>query len=380
MRDKENIVAFIDWYRPAFKAGGPIKSLENMVESLEDNFHFHIVTSCYDVDNIALEVEANIWIKKEKYSIIYLDKAHQKRDFVLQSLEGVSFETIYFNSMFSSAFSVKPISYLSSLNKRMVLAPRGMLGKGALRLKRFKKMVFLTIARMKGRYKNLTWHASSLQEEIEIKNQFGPKANVQVALNIFNIPEQKPVIIEKKPNELNLFFFSRIAKKKNLHFALLCLKELDHLEHISLKIIGPIEELNYWETCKGLIDNFKNIKVEQCEISSSSELPEVVAHTHFFFFPTLHENFGHVIAESLALAKPIIISDHTPWNNLETNNVGFTIGLSQKERYVEILKKCYKMDRMEYAAMQEKCLPYLKEFKEKYSSKEMYYNLLNNEK
>ena len=131
---------------------------------------------------------------------------------------------------------------------------------------------------------------------------------------------------------------------------------------------------------KYLSSNFKNIKVEQCEISSSSELPEVVAHTHFFFFPTLHENFGHVIAESLALAKPIIISDHTPWNNLETNNVGFTIGLSQKERYVEILKKCYKMDRMEYAAMQEKCLPYLKEFKEKYSSKEMYYNLLNNEK
>jgi glycosyltransferase involved in cell wall biosynthesis len=378
LKDKENIVAFIDWYRPAFKAGGPIKSLENIVQSLDNTFYFYLVTSHYDVDNKPLNTEPNKWLKKGNYSIIYLDHEHQNSEFVLQSLKNITFKTIYFNSMFSSAFSVKPMSYLSSLNKKMVLAPRGMLGKGALRIKRVKKMAFLAFASRTTRYKKLTWHASSIQEEREIKKQFGPKANIEVALNLFNTPESKPHFTEKKPKELNLFFFSRIAKKKNLHFALRCLKELDHLENITFKIIGPIEEPNYWESCKGFIDEFKNIKVEHCEVNSSTKLPEIINNSHFFFFPTIHENFGHVIAESLALAKPIIISDQTPWNNLETNNVGFTLALSQKKEYVNTLLQCYKMAGVEYAAMQEKCLPYLMEFKNKYSSKEKYITLLKN--
>ena len=32
-----------------------------------------------------------------------------------------------------------------------------------------------------------------------------------------------------------------------------------------------------------------------------------------FVFPTLGENFGHVIAESLASSCPVICSDQTPW-------------------------------------------------------------------
>jgi glycosyltransferase involved in cell wall biosynthesis len=118
--------------------------------------------------------------------------------------------------------------------------------------------------------------------------------------------------------------------------------------------------------------------VEHCEVNSSTKLPEIINNSHFFFFPTIHENFGHVIAESLALANPIIISDQTPWNNLETNNVGFTLALSQKKEYVNTLLQCYKMAGVEYAAMQEKCLPYLMEFKNKYSSKEKYITLLKN--
>jgi glycosyltransferase involved in cell wall biosynthesis len=33
-------------------------------------------------------------------------------------------------------------------------------------------------------------------------------------------------------------------------------------------------------------------------------------------FPTLGENFGHVIAESLSASCPVICSDQTPWNDV----------------------------------------------------------------
>ena len=378
MKDKENIVVFIDWYRPAHKAGGPIKSLENMVTSLFKEIHFYIVTSFYDVDNTALKVQPNTWIKEENHTIIYLDTEHQNREFVLQALKDISFGTVYFNSMFSPNFSVKPLSYLSSMNKKMVLAPRGMLGKGALRLKRFKKMAFLAFAKTSKRYKKLNWHASSKLEEQEIKLHFGKKAEVIVALNLFDVPISKPVLVNKKPKELKLFFFSRIAKKKNLHFALRCLKELDHLKGISLKIIGPIEETSYWESCKEYFTQFQNIEVSQCEVLNTTELAEEVKDAHFFFFPTLHENFGHVIAESLALAKPIIISDQTPWDNLEGEKVGYSISLEEKNTFIETLKRCYEMDEEEFRQMQDNCLPYLKSFKEKYSSISQYLTLLQN--
>ena len=37
---KLNILIFADYYLPGFKAGGPIKTLSNLVDQLGDEFHF----------------------------------------------------------------------------------------------------------------------------------------------------------------------------------------------------------------------------------------------------------------------------------------------------------------------------------------------------
>ena len=38
-----------DYYRPGYKGGGPIKSVENLVESLGENFSATILTSNRDL-------------------------------------------------------------------------------------------------------------------------------------------------------------------------------------------------------------------------------------------------------------------------------------------------------------------------------------------
>ena len=45
-----------------------------------------------------------------------------------------SFDVIYLNSLYSYNFTLIPLWLLKSSNRRIVLAPRGMLGKGALKL------------------------------------------------------------------------------------------------------------------------------------------------------------------------------------------------------------------------------------------------------
>ena len=56
-----------------------------------------------------------------------------------------------------------------------------------------------------------------------------------------------------------------------------------------------------------------------------------------FVLPTKTENFGHAIYESMACGLPVLISDKTPWHNLEKNKAGFDLSLIE-DLFLEKLK------------------------------------------
>ena len=78
------ILVFIDWFSPAYKAGGPIVSVNNIIEHLSHKFKFYVVTSIYDIDEkeVVIKEKANTWLIKNKYSVIYLSRSHQKNFFL----------------------------------------------------------------------------------------------------------------------------------------------------------------------------------------------------------------------------------------------------------------------------------------------------------
>jgi hypothetical protein len=142
---RPNVLIFIDWFLPAYKAGGPIQSVSNLVEQLSDSFNFFIVTSDADLNaslNISQE-DKNRWIDKNLYHIIYLDRAHQSSSMFKSLFKELNIDVIYLNSLFSIQFSIVPLKTLSSIKVKILLAPRGMLGKGALSIKPLKKIIFL---------------------------------------------------------------------------------------------------------------------------------------------------------------------------------------------------------------------------------------------
>ena len=141
--------------------------------------------------------------------------------------------------------------------------------------------------------------------------------------------------------------FERLSKEKNLLFALKCL--LNTTLNISLDVYGTIYNKAYWSDCKAIIAKLpENITFFYKGSADSNEIPAILCKYHFLFLPTTGENFGHIIIESLLSGSPVIISDNTPWQNLENENAGWDISLNDSERFGEALSVAAKMEQEEY--------------------------------
>ena len=122
------VLIFIDWYKPAYKAGGPISSIFNMVEFLGDHIDFFIVTSNHDLDNkLSLNVKINTWVKVSKANVIYLDKKNQRIKSLKSLIKHVNPDKIYLNGIFSFFFSILPCILFNN-NFDIIIHPRGDVG------------------------------------------------------------------------------------------------------------------------------------------------------------------------------------------------------------------------------------------------------------
>jgi len=352
------ILIFIDWFTPGFKAGGPIKSITNIINSLSDNFDFYIITSDRDINEESSykNLKLNSWISKEKYSIIYLTPDTCNK-WISDHINNTDYDKYYFNSLFSKNFTIKPLLTLNKLSKQnIIIAPRGMLGKGALSIKPFKKKIFLTISKILSYYKNVTWHATNEGEKNDIIAVFGYKSKIKTASNIsICVIDEKR--ISKVKEELNLVFFSRISPKKNLIYVLNLLKEFNH---ISLDIYGSIEDKNYWKKCLKIIDSNKINAQYKGEINPI-DVTTTLANYHFFILPTLHENYGHVIIEALTAGCGLIISNNTPWENLSEKHIGWEINLNDNAKFINTLRHCLSLEENEYDTIRNNCYKFVSE-------------------
>jgi glycosyltransferase involved in cell wall biosynthesis len=362
---KPKVLVFIDWFLPAFKAGGPIQSVANLIDHLGSEISISIVTSDRDLgDAIPLPgIELNKWIAKENYRIIYLESSLQTNKYYTDIFLDQEYDYVYLNSLFSVKFTLLPLWVARNFGSKIILAPRGMLGLGALNIKKTKKKVFLFALGVSGYSKKIIWHATAQPEAIEIKKYFGEGVEIRLAPNFSSKNSVLPKIKEKKQNQLNLFFLSRIAEKKNLKLAIQLLKELKDEIRIEFTIIGPIGEESYWIECQQLIAQLPPSKtVVFIGPIPNASISDCLARQHFLLLPTFHENFGHVFIESWTNSCPVIISDQTPWRNLEEKGIGWDISLADTSKFIEAIEKAASMDQADYSRMSEAAFDFAKSF------------------
>lgn len=327
---KQKILIFIDWFLPAYKAGGPIRSIKNLVETLHKEFDFYIITSNKDIASDSfLNVKYNVWIDKEEIKVIYLSKQNQTSKFYRILIKEISPNIIYLNSLFSLKFTLLPLWICKKTEIKIILAPRGMLGKESLSIKRTKKRLFINLSKIIQLHKSILWHASSKIEDQEIKQNFGNN------ISSYIIPNLAPKLsyinnktISKEKGSLKIISICRISRIKNIDFLLNVISQIE--ANISLSLVGPIEDQVYWDECKHIISKMpNNCKVKHIKDLDFDKINYEISKHHLFISTSKNENYGHSIVEALSMSCPVLISKNTPWKNLEQYNAGNELSLDQ---------------------------------------------------
>lgn len=333
-------------YFPGKKYGGPPVSINNFC-NLMNEYQCYIVAKNHDMgDKIPYPNLKDGWTKNKNTSILYLDDEKYNSSNFEKIIKEVKPDILYLQSLFQSC--VLPCLKLAKkYNLKVLLAPRGELCNGAFK-KKYKKIPYIIFLRINCLLRNVYFQSTSEEEFANIKKYLKVESKkIYYLTNIPTIPDVSSKKRKKIKGHANLIYLSRIVPKKNLLFALKCLENISG--NVVFDIYGPIEDVCYWNECKEQIKKLPlNIKVNYCGLVNHDGVCEKFSIYDAFFFPTLSENFGHVIAESLVVGTPVIISNETPWQNLNYHNAGWNIDLNDKEKFSETIQYIVDMDNNEY--------------------------------
>lgn len=338
-------LVFLPYYVPAFRAGGPVRTLRNMVDLLGREVDFRIFTRDRDLgDRDPFPgVATGSWIERDGALVFYGDPRHRSARALVRMVREVNPDIIYLNSFLEASFSVFPLllrrAGLFDRSIEWLIAPRGEFSPGALAIKRRKKELFIRVSRMTGLHERLVWHASTDLEAEDIHRALGRvAAEIKVAPNpTAGVDPLRPRSDGRPDQPLSVCFLSRISPKKNLRYAIDVVKRARR--PIAFVIYGPAEDAEYWGECQRAMNEVP----PGSTIEWRGELPpervrETLARHDLFLFPTRGENFGHVIFESLAAGVPVLVSDQTPWRDLEARGSGWARSLDDPQAFVDVLE------------------------------------------
>lgn len=345
---KSKVVIFISHYLPGYKMGGPLNSIIGITEYLNQYFRFHIISSDRDMGDSEpfKEIETNTWQELSNIKVKYLKAGINYYFNVYKDLSKNQYDTIYLNSFFDFKFSIFIVLLfrLKLLNcNKIILAPRGELFPVSLSFGKIKKQVFLSISKFFNLHGAVTWHSTNVKESETIINLF---KNVELKM-VEVLANNESYLIPKKSknsenNFLRIIYLSRISKDKNLIYTFKTLMKVR--SKVQFHIYGPIEDNYIWNECIDKMKELpKNITVKYMGGVKKEDVRKTFSKYDLFFFPTHNENYGHVINESLSVGTSVLISNNTPWRELDSNGLGWDFSLKENDLFVEVIEDFSKL-------------------------------------
>ena len=371
---KPKLVICYNHFLPAFKAGGPIQSIANLIRNLDAEYEIYVISSNLDFKSVEpLNVKINVWqdFENGKAKVIYLSKENLSSSFVKKLITELNPYKIFVNGIYSIPFAIAPAFYFPT---KTIMHVRGMLHPGALAQKTTKKKLFLTFFKLLGIQKKIHFCVSDEKEMEYAKAIFGENIRINIAQNLPASFDILPTI-RKEIGCLNLISIALISPMKN---HLLVLEALTKVKSkIVWHIYGPIKDKSYLENCQELILKLPiNVKVNYMGEINPNIVYNSLANYHMFILPSQSENFGHALYEAMIAGKPIITSHNTPWNLLSEKSAGFNVDLTS-ESIANAIDKAASLNQTDYTNMVQSVHQYAEQAINRDEIKQQYLNLFN---
>lgn len=345
----------IPWFLPAFRAGGPIQSIANLVKEFQENVEYYIFCSDTDLNGGAIEnITTGEWVPFNDYTNVWYADHEKISDSLVKQVETIKPDVLFIIGIFSWHFNLVPLIFCKVPKK--ILSARGMLHPGALSQKRWKKKIYLQVFKLLEYHYKVIFHATDATEEDYIRIHFGKPAVINVAGNFPKNIGALPVA-KKERGVLTLVSIALIHPIKNI---LLVLESLNKIESvIQYNIYGPVKDVAYWDECMEKIKSLpSNISVMVHKEIEPSVVNEALKNAHVFILPSKSENFGHSIYEALSAGRPVITSNFTPWNNLQESFAGINIPLDDDSKLIDAILFFAAMDEHTLLQWQQGAIDY----------------------
>ncbi|MFN6963417.1 MAG: glycosyltransferase [Pyrinomonadaceae bacterium] len=332
-------------------------TVANLIDRLSGDFEFAVFTRDRDHGDRKRypRIEAGEWHRLAGgESVYYASPGEISPSVARRIVDEAAPDVVFLNSVFGAA----GIAYLRARRRNgtrtpTVVAPCGELSAGAMRSSALKKRLFLLYAKAVGLYRDVIWKATTELESEEIKSVFGRHVAPQIAPDL--TPKEilpgysadlKP---QKRPGEARFIFFSRVVPKKNLAYFLEALSQVRPDSNVHLTVAGPLEDAAYWAECRTAAGRLgANVSLEVAGGVERLEGLRLLCENHFFVLPTLNENFGYVILESLAAGTPAILSENTIWGGVEAAGAGWILPLACRQDWTKLIEYCVAMEADEF--------------------------------
>ena len=347
-------------FYPATFYGGPISATWDLSKKLAEKGNEIFVSTSNANGKSKLIVESNKYLRKEKNVFVKYYNEQIINKFSLAFILGVwsdikKTDVVYIQYLFHYTVLLS-LLFASLQGKRVIICPRGSFSTFTLNNKlSFVKSFWLSLF-IKPFVSKIIWQASSYLEERDILNRF-LNATVEVIndgvdFNAFqneddisNI-ELLNKVTNNNFNKVSKVFFSmgRLHKIKGFDVLIDAFNLfLENDSNAKLIIAGGDDGVG-----EDLKNHIKKLNIEKSVFLigaiNFNDKKLLLNNCDYFALASEFESFGIVIVEAMACGKPVVLSNKTPWKDLEINNCGILANNDMNsfyESFNKIINKNY---------------------------------------
>ena len=321
--------------------GGPAKSVPYLCKNLND---LDVDTEMLSIEYHESEVNSvvrqyNLKWKSFKYSFL------QKLRYSRSLKEYLDVEIVgKFNLILHTHNLWNYIPYLAyTMSKKhnlpLIVAIRGSLYTWSLEQRKLQKRIAWVLFQKRVLQNASCIHVTEVKE-MEAVRGLGintPIAIVPNGIDLQEFEKMKNKMDAKQSLDLNMekkyiLFMSRLHPKKGLEYLVnTWVKTANQYREWDLLIVGPQEDKKYMDRIVDIIDSYSlKDRVTFTGMLTGEHRIDAFGASDLFVLPSHTENFGIVIAEAMAAKLPVITTQGTPWKEIEENNAGWWVELTQE--------------------------------------------------